>query len=120
MKFNNRSALQKLGRASQRLTVQMLLTQHYDGMLVSIQHRASQRINLNGNYTWSHCIGDYGARNSSANGTNVDNTYQDPNNRRRDRGNCESDQRHAFNLTAVAETPQLANRILSIVGAGWR
>jgi hypothetical protein len=50
----------------------------------------------------------------------VDHTYQDPNNRRRDRANCEVDQRHAFNLTAVAETPQFANRTLALVGSGWR
>ena len=50
----------------------------------------------------------------------MDHTYQDPNNRRRDRGNCEIDQRHNFNLTAVGETPQFANRTLSLVGSGWR
>ena len=52
--------------------------------------------------------------------SSVDHTYQDPNNRRRDRGNCEIDQRHTFNLTAVAETPKFANRTLSLLGSGWR
>jgi hypothetical protein len=50
----------------------------------------------------------------------VDHTYQDPNDRRRDRGNCEIDQRHSFNLTAVVETPQFTNRTLNMVGSGWR
>jgi hypothetical protein len=95
-------------------------TQSYNGMLVSLQHRPSKGINLNGNYTWSHCIGDYMGRMNVGRGTSVDHTYQDPNNRRRDRGNCEVDQRHAFNLTAVAETPQFANRTLSLLGTGWR
>jgi hypothetical protein len=95
-------------------------TQHYNGMLVSIQRRLSRGISLNGNYTLSHCVGDYSARTSNGAGTSVDQTYQDPNNRRRDRGNCEIDQRHSFNLTTVAETPKFANRTMSLVGTGWR
>ena len=95
-------------------------TQNYHGMLLSIQRRPSRGINLNGNYTWSHCIGDYSGRSNSGYGTSADHTYQDPNDRRRDRGNCEADQRHALNLTAVAETPQFANRTLHILGSGWR
>jgi hypothetical protein len=95
-------------------------TQNYHGMLLSIQRRPSRGINLNGNYTWSHCIGDYSGRSNSGYGTSADHTYQDPNNRRRDRGNCEADQRHALNLTAVAETPQFANRTMRVFAAGWR
>jgi len=68
----------------------------------------------------SHCVGDYSARTNTAYGTSTVHTYQDRNDRTRDRGNCEIDQRHTFNLTAVAETPQFANRTLSLVGSGWR
>jgi hypothetical protein len=93
-------------------------TQNYHGMLLSVQRRPSRGINLNANYTWSHCIGDYAARLQQSAGPDM--TYQDPNNRRRDRGNCEYDQRHAFNLTGVAETPQFANRTLRLLGTGWR
>jgi hypothetical protein len=95
-------------------------TQQYSGMLVSVQRRPSRGINLNGNYTWSHCIGDYAGRSNSGYGTSADHTYQDPNDRRRDRGNCESDQRHSFNFTGVAETPQFANRTLNLIGSGWK
>ena len=95
-------------------------TQSYNGMLVSIQRRPSRGITLNANYTLSHCIGDYMGRSNTGFGTSVDVTYQDPDNRRKDRGNCEVDQRHAFNLTALAETQKFANRTLSLVGTGWR
>ena len=30
-------------------------------------------------------------------------TYLDPNNRRKDRGNCEYDRRHTFNLTRLVK-----------------
>jgi hypothetical protein len=95
-------------------------TQNYHGMLLSVTHRPDRGINLNGNYTWSHCIGDYMGRSNVGNGTSVDHTYQDPNNRYRDRANCEVDQRHAFNLTAVADTPQFANRTLRLLASDWR
>jgi len=95
-------------------------TQSYNGMLLSVQRRATNGVTVNANYTLSHCIGDYAGRSNSGYGSGVNHSYQDPNNRRKDRGNCESDQRHNFNLTAVAETPKFANRTLNLVGTGWR
>jgi hypothetical protein len=115
--FLNPASANEIGRMS---VVVNGGTQNYNGMLLSVQHRAGKGVNLNGNYTLSHCIGDYQARTSNGFGTSVDHTYQDRNDRRRDRGNCEIDQRHSFNLTAVAETPAFANRTLSMVGTGWR
>jgi hypothetical protein len=117
LNFLNPAFSTELGRVA---TIVSGGTQSYNGMLISIQRRPSHGINLNGNYTWSHCVGDYQARSNNGFGASVDHSYQDPINRRRDRGNCEIDQRHAFNLTAVAETPKFANRALSLVGAGWR
>ena len=95
-------------------------TQSYNGMLISLQRRPSRGININTNYTLSHCVGDYQARSSNGFGASVDHTYQEPTNRKRDRGNCEIDQRHNFNFTAVAETPKFANRTLNLVGTGWK
>jgi hypothetical protein len=47
-------------------------------------------------------------------------TYTDPNNRRFDRGNCDSDRRQIFNLTAVAQAPAFANATLHKLLTGWR
>jgi hypothetical protein len=62
-------------------------TQHYHGMLLTVGHRARNGVAVTGNYTLSHCIGDYAGR--SAMGVSVGNeeTYQDANDRRRDRAN---------------------------------
>src|SRR5205823_6833949 len=95
-------------------------TQSYNGALFSVQKRASRGVTVNANYTWSHCIGDYMGRSNSGYGTSVDQAYQDPNNRRKDRGNCEVDARHVFNFTSVTETPKFANPTVNMVGSGWR
>jgi hypothetical protein len=95
-------------------------TQNYHGLLASVQHRTANSFTVNGNYTWAHCVGDYSSRSNGGYGASVNHTYQDPANRRRDRANCEVDQRHVFNLTAVAETPKFANRTVSLLATGWR
>jgi hypothetical protein len=92
-------------------------TAQYHGMLLSVQRRAAAGVNIGGNYTWSHCIGDA----PTANATGVGGPgLLDPNNRAFDRGNCDSDRRHVFNITAVASTPQFANPTLRMLATGWR
>ena len=115
--LQNPDSAQQFGRLAQVIDGG---TQNYHGMLVSIQRRPMHGINISGNYTLSHCIGDYSARNNGGSGTSVTHTYLDPNNRRKDRANCDTDQKHVFNLTSVAETPKFSNRTLSLLGTGWR
>jgi hypothetical protein len=90
-------------------------TQQYNAMLLSVQRRAAKGINISGNYTWSHCMGDA----FSANGPGAGG-YEIRNNRRFDRGNCAADRRQILNLTAVADSPQFSNKTLHMVGTGWR
>ena len=73
---------------------------------------------MTGNYTWSHCITNPVTTNTGNSG-NADTGYLNPQNRHLDRGNCESDRRHLFNLSAVAETPRFSNATLR-VGSSWR
>jgi len=93
-------------------------TQSYNGLLVSVHRRASRRISLIGNYTLSYCTSDYGDTNGFGPGAGL--SYLDPNNRRFDRGNCDAGRRHIFNLTAIAETPEFADRTLRLAASGWR
>jgi hypothetical protein len=90
-------------------------TQSYHGLLLSAQRRAARGVTVSGNYTLSHCIGD-----SNGTATPGNSSYKDPDNRRLDRGNCDSDRRHIFNLTAVAQTPRFASPTLRTVATGWR
>lgn len=93
-------------------------TMSYNGLILNLQRRAARGVTISGNYTWSHCIGDYTDFNGSGPDPGTD--YQDPNNRRLDRGNCPSDRRHVFNMTAVAETPRFARNALRALASGWR
>jgi hypothetical protein len=96
-------------------------TGSYNGLILSLQRRAARGVTVSANHTWSHCITDP-QPGATAIGTRGNLSYTD-NNRTRDRGNCTSasaDRRHIFNLSAVAETPQFANRGLHAVASGWR
>ena len=72
---------------------------NYNGVVATIQHRASSGFTFLANYTWSHCIdvvdaqGNYGAT-----------TLENPANINLDRGNCGFDYRHMFNSSLVAES----------------
>ena len=92
-------------------------TAQYHGLLLSLQSRASHGVNVGANYTWSHCVGNNATANASGAGGGG---YLDPNNRLFDRGNCVSDRRQIFNLTALAQTPQFANPTLHALATGWR
>jgi hypothetical protein len=89
-------------------------TRSYNGMIVSIQRRASKGVNVLANYTWSHCI-DF------QNTTNT-NTVQAwaLSQLSHDRGDCELDRRQLFNLSAVYQTPRFSNQTLRLLGTGWQ
>jgi hypothetical protein len=91
-------------------------TQKYHGLLLNTTWRAKNGININANYTWSHCIADTIFQGTPPNpGQNPPNA----NNRSLDRGNCIGDRRHLFNLTAVAQTPRFENAVVRMLGTGW-
>jgi hypothetical protein len=66
----------------------------YNSLIVSVQHRVSNGFTVLANYTWSHCI-DF----QTATDTTVAQAW-DLNQLKHDRGNCELDRRHVFNLSA--------------------
>jgi carboxypeptidase family protein len=92
-------------------------TMNYSGLLLTAQRRVAKGINVNANYTWSHCIGD--AVDLTAQGPDAGETFTSPGNRTFDRGDCNGDRRQIFNLTSVAQTPQFANPTLRKVASSW-
>ena len=91
--------------------------QNYNGMLLSLERRVASGFSVTTNYTWSHCIGPYAELYSTYGFWPFD-SYRDSTTR--DRGNCASDRRNIFNLTALAATPEFANPTLRAIGTGWR
>ncbi len=94
-------------------------TASYQGLVLSVQRRAARGVTITSNYTWSHCITDSVTTNTGNSG-NADGGYLNPQNRHLDRGNCESDRRQVFNLSAVAETPRFSNSTLRAAASNWR
>ena len=101
-------------------------TSSYQGMILAIQKRLSKGLSTSANYTWSHCIGDLTIGNSTG---NAGGGYAMPNDRRYDRGNCQSveiggvfssDRRQIFNWTTVYETPKFSSRATNILASGWK
>src|SRR5207249_7985033 len=89
-------------------------TRTYNALVLSVQRRRAKGITVQGNYTYSHCIDD---------GYNdvIQNTGGQIQSRRGvDRGNCELDRRHNFNMSTVYETPRFASTALRVLGSGWQ
>jgi hypothetical protein len=91
-------------------------TAGYNGMILTTQWRATSSVNINANYTWSHCIG---LPNNGTTTPNPASNYVHQNNRNLDVGNCSQDRRHLFNLTVVARTPKFSNKALNLTASGW-
>jgi hypothetical protein len=92
-------------------------TMSYNGLLLTAQHRASNGLTVQTNYTWSHCINT--GTSQLLNGTGG---YA-PERRGANRGNCagmEVDRRHNFNLSTVYALPQFSNGTLRVIGTGWQ
>ena len=97
-------------------------TQGYNGMLLNMRWRHGQNINLNANYTLSHCIG-LPAEDSTSNlgGNFVHQPYQNNGSQNRDLdiANCSFDRRQIFNTTMVTRTPRFANNALRTIASDW-
>lgn len=104
-------------------------TQGYNGLLLSTRWRLNNQVNLNANYTWSHCIGlrdsqvgpnGGGPINPGDNYVNQgygQNVY--PVDRNLDVGDCYLDQRQILNVTLVYQTPRFSNRLTRVLATGW-
>ncbi len=86
---------------------------HYNGLLMSVQHRFGSSFTFNANYTDSTCVSDadFGAALAAPNNSQRFNRHADW-------GSCVFDTRHNFNTSVVATSSmkrsnQWANRLLS-------
>ncbi|PYS46768.1 MAG: hypothetical protein DMG13_29330 [Acidobacteria bacterium] len=96
-------------------------TQNYNGLLLETRWRASEKVNLNANYTWSHCLGLPVITLLNPGANYVHQAYQNngPADRNLDVGDCDQDRRQIFNMTAVLQTPNFSGKVLHALGTGW-
>jgi hypothetical protein len=94
----------------------------YHGLLLNTTYRVNSYTTLNANYTWSHCIGNYTVGTTVPNpAANEPNTFLGPGaNRNLDRGNCFTDRRQNFNLTATAQSPGYGKSWANLLTRDWQ
>jgi hypothetical protein len=90
-------------------------TANYNGLLLSVQHRRANGLTMQGNYTWSHCIGD-----SEETQLGIPTSYSYKDMRWYYRGNCNQDRRHNANVSTVYSLPRFANRAVQALAGGWK
>ena len=91
---------------------------NYNALRLSAQHRFSHNFTLLSVYTYSHCLqtGQVIADRLIL-GTN---TYQNPNNRDADYGDCDADLRHNLVNSFVYQAPKFANRAANLALGNWQ
>jgi hypothetical protein len=88
---------------------------HYNGLIVSVQHRFAHNFTLLSNYTNSSCVSDYDFGAALAGSTN-----SQLGNRTADRGACIFDVRHNFNTSVVATSPKFSNVWTNRLLSNWQ
>jgi len=88
-------------------------TGSYNAMLLTVQRRRANGLTIQGNYTFSHCIGDGVVSQPGSGGIT-------PGMRAYNRSNCSGDRTHIVNLSTVVESPKFANNVLRVLGSGWQ
>jgi hypothetical protein len=88
---------------------------HYNGVILSLQHRLTKNFSVLTNYTNSSCVADYDFGAALATSTN-----SQINNRTADRAACVFDVRNNFNASAVVITPKTGNDIADKMFSNWQ
>jgi hypothetical protein len=121
----------------------------YSGLVVNVRRSATKNLNINANYTWSHCVNDInqgllnmpnidtGSAFVSINGQNPgtpSSAFFDQNGnyvngttsltaapvrREWNRANCPTDRRQIFTTTAIAQVPRFSNSVMRATLTGW-
>jgi len=121
----------------------------YSGLVVNVRRSATKNLNINANYTWSHCVNDVnqgllGMPNIDTGSTYISVNGKDPGtpstayfdqngnflpgvtsltagpvHREWNRANCPTDRRQTFTTTAIAQVPRLSNNVMRAALTGW-
>jgi outer membrane receptor protein involved in Fe transport len=90
--------------------------QEYRGLKLSVQRRSAGGLSLNGNYTWSRCVGTDTPNTFSQ----ISSGYTNPDDPEFDKGYCDQDRTHLASATLGAETPEFSGAAMRALASGWR
>ncbi|MBI2188014.1 MAG: TonB-dependent receptor [Acidobacteria bacterium] len=90
--------------------------QEYRGLKLSVQRRSVRGLSLNGNYTWSRCVGTDTPNTFSQ----ISSGYTNPDDPEFDKGYCDQDRTHLASITLGAETPEFSGTAMRALASGWR
>jgi outer membrane receptor protein involved in Fe transport len=90
--------------------------QEYRGLKLSVTRRSASGLSLNGNYTWSRCMGTKTPNTFSQ----IASGYTNPDDPEFDKGYCDHDRTHLASFTLGAESPDLAGGALGALASRWR
>jgi len=88
---------------------------NYNAVLATLQHRLRHGVNLQANYTYSHCLSD-----GDFNGDLRGEYYMIPTEPSIDYGSCNFDIRHILNGTAVVTSPFNRAGLVKWLAGGWQ
>ncbi|HLJ14726.1 MAG TPA: carboxypeptidase-like regulatory domain-containing protein [Bryobacteraceae bacterium] len=88
---------------------------HYEGLMLSVQHRFGHNYTVLANYTDSYCVSDYDFGAALAASVN-----SQPFNRSADRGPCNFDTRHNFGMSVVATSTVKGNPWAARLLSNWQ
>ena len=103
-------------------------TQKYNGLLLQVQRRAANGVNVGANYTISKCEGHPSGGGGTANvasgymtPVSILNPPADADARLdADYGPCSQDRRHIFAFTGTVVSPEFDSRTLRMIASNWR
>jgi hypothetical protein len=90
--------------------------QEYRGLKLSVTRRSASGLSLNGNYTWSRCMGTKTPNTFSQ----IASGYTNPDDPEFDKGYCDHDRTHLASFTLGAESPDLGGGVLGVLASRWR
>ncbi|MBI2188019.1 MAG: TonB-dependent receptor [Acidobacteria bacterium] len=90
--------------------------QEYRGLKLSVTRRSASGLSLNGNYTWSRCMGTK-TPNTFA---QIASGYTNPDDPEFDKGYCDQDRTHLASVTLSAESPEVGGGMLGTIASRWR
>ena len=90
--------------------------QTYQGLRLTVTRRAASGLSVNGNYTWSNCVGTA----TPGSFAQIASGYTNPDDPDMDKGHCDQDRTQLANASMGYMIPGASNPVLNAIASNWR